>query len=132
MVGQPTPLQTTPEFGDLENVHNKFGQFVGALSHRGRLEQTRVRAAQHGGAASGRKDHIVSVGKNGSGVSSHFASLRYVARVPRRLAAARLIPREIHFYVQGAEEANGVDRCVSEKTVTETGDEKRDSHGGLS
>ena len=37
MVGQPTSFQTRPEFGDLEDVHDKLGQFVGALGQRRRF-----------------------------------------------------------------------------------------------
>jgi hypothetical protein len=124
MVGDPTPIQTTPEFGDLEDVHEELGQFVGALSQCGRLEEARVVAAQHRGAASGGEDHIIRFGENCGGVSSHFASLRHVARVPRRLAAAHLIAREVDLDVQRAEEANGVCSRVREKAVTEAGDEE--------
>jgi hypothetical protein len=47
------------------------------------------------------------------------------------LAAARLILGKVDVDVQRAEEANGVGGRVRKETVTETGDKKRDSHGGL-
>jgi hypothetical protein len=79
MIGQAAPLQTTSEFGDLEDVHEELAQLVGAFGHCGRFEQTRVRVAKHRRTASGREDHIIRVGEDLSGVSGHFTSLGYMA-----------------------------------------------------
>ncbi len=57
-------------------------------------------------------------------------SRRHAPRVADRLAATRLILGKLDVDVQRAEQANRVGRRVREKTVAETGDEERDSHGG--
>lgn len=120
-----------PDVGHPEHVHEELGQLVGAGGERrgGGVADLRIVPADHGGAGTGRGDHVLVPLEGGRGPAYQRLGLAPVAGVELGLAAAGLCLGEVDLHPEAFEEPHGRDPGGRIHRVVDAGDEEGDTHG---
>jgi hypothetical protein len=149
MVRHAQTGQPIPERVDLESMGEKLGELPDprVTPARGRvsggglyfggggalgpfIQEGRIEAPHHGGAASRWNDDVTTLSQNVARVSRQLGGSSYLPGVEGGLATARLRFGEGYLDPQRPEESNRVGRGFGKVDVHQTGDEQGDLHGG--